>query len=104
MARLIEIDWPQWARSRPGRSLPPPICSSLWMHFAPSCESRGLTYALIYADREHFANLAYLTNFDPRFEEALLIVSHEYTRDFCSPETSAGRTFRSAKQFQPRSG
>jgi hypothetical protein len=29
---------------------------------------------VVYADREHFANLAYLTGYDPRFEEALLIV------------------------------
>lgn len=30
--------------------------------------------ALVYGDREHFANLHFFTNFDPRFEEALLIV------------------------------
>ncbi|MGH2358132.1 MAG: aminopeptidase P family N-terminal domain-containing protein, partial [Candidatus Limnocylindria bacterium] len=29
---------------------------------------------VVYADREHSANLAYLTGFDPRFEEALLVV------------------------------
>jgi len=29
---------------------------------------------VVYADREHFANLAYLTGYDPRFEEALLVV------------------------------
>jgi len=29
---------------------------------------------LVYGDREHFANLAYLTGYDPRFEEALLIL------------------------------
>ncbi len=29
---------------------------------------------VIYGDREHSANLAYLTGFDPRFEEALLVV------------------------------
>jgi hypothetical protein len=29
---------------------------------------------VVYADREHSANLSYLTGFDPRFEEALLIV------------------------------
>lgn len=29
---------------------------------------------VVYADREHAANLAFLTGFDPRFEEALLIV------------------------------
>ena len=34
----------------------------------------GLDALLVYADREHFANLSYLTRFDPRFEEALLIL------------------------------
>jgi len=29
---------------------------------------------VIYADREHFSNVEYFTGFDPRFEEALLIV------------------------------
>ncbi len=29
---------------------------------------------VVYADREHFPNLAYLTGYDPRFEESLLIV------------------------------
>ena len=28
----------------------------------------------MYADREHSANLSYLTGFDPRFEEAVLVV------------------------------
>jgi Xaa-Pro aminopeptidase len=37
-------------------------------------EERGLDYVVIYADREHAANFAYLTGFGPRFEEALLIV------------------------------
>jgi len=29
---------------------------------------------VVYADREHFANLSYLTGYDPRFEESLLIM------------------------------
>ncbi len=33
-----------------------------------------LDFLLVYADREHFANLAYLTDHDPRFEEALLVI------------------------------
>ena len=41
--------------------------------------ARGLTHLVLYADREHFANVAWLTNFDPRFEEALLILSHDNT-------------------------
>ena len=34
----------------------------------------GLDVTIVYADREHFANMAYLTGFEPRFEEALLIL------------------------------
>ena len=36
---------------------------------------RGYDRLVVYADREHSANLSYLTGFDPRFEEAILIVS-----------------------------
>lgn len=32
-----------------------------------------LTHFAVYGDREHFANLLWLTGFDPRFEEALLL-------------------------------
>jgi hypothetical protein len=35
----------------------------------------GLDALVIYADREHFANLSYLTGYDPRFEESLLILA-----------------------------
>ena len=34
----------------------------------------GLTALVVYADREHCANMAYLLDFDPRFEEAQLIL------------------------------
>ena len=34
----------------------------------------GLDTLVIYADREHGANFAYLTGFEPRFEEALLVL------------------------------
>jgi len=36
--------------------------------------ARGYDVLIVYGDREHSANLSYLTGFDPRFEEALLIV------------------------------
>jgi hypothetical protein len=35
---------------------------------------RGLDRLVVYADREHSANISYLTGFDPRFEEAILVV------------------------------
>lgn len=33
-----------------------------------------LSHVLVYADREHFANMEYLIGHDPRFEEALLVI------------------------------
>ncbi|MCL4831664.1 MAG: M24 family metallopeptidase [Caldilineaceae bacterium] len=39
-------------------------------------ESDQIDVVIVYADREHSANLAFLTGFDPRFEEALLIVAN----------------------------
>lgn len=37
----------------------------------------GYDALLIYGDREHAANLAWVSGFDPRFEEALLVIAGE---------------------------
>jgi Creatinase/Prolidase N-terminal domain len=37
-------------------------------------DARGYDHLVVWGDREHSANLAYLSGFDPRFEEALLVV------------------------------
>ena len=37
-------------------------------------QSAGLSHAVVYADREHFANMEYLIGFEPRFEESLFIM------------------------------
>jgi len=34
----------------------------------------GMDWVVVYGDREHFANLTFLTGYDPRFEEALLLI------------------------------
>ena len=34
----------------------------------------GCDWLVIYADREHLANMAFLSGFEPRFEEALLLL------------------------------
>lgn len=41
--------------------------------------SAGLDALVLYADREHTANLTWLTGFDPRFEEALLVIAPDAT-------------------------
>ncbi len=38
-------------------------------------EAAGFDALVVYADREHSANIAYLTGFEPRFEEAMLILA-----------------------------
>jgi Xaa-Pro aminopeptidase len=72
--RLIKIEWPEFGVA----ACPPaPLLSEFEARIAAlraRMEERQLTHVVVYADREHFANLAYLTGFDPRFEEALLIV------------------------------
>ena len=37
-------------------------------------------WVIVYADREHIANMMFLCNFDPRFEEALLVLGPEGKR------------------------
>jgi hypothetical protein len=37
-------------------------------------KKNGFTHIVIYGDREHFANVRFLTGYDPRFEETLLII------------------------------
>ncbi len=39
-----------------------------------AAEIAGLDAVVVFADREHCANIAYLTGFEPRFEEALLVL------------------------------
>jgi hypothetical protein len=36
--------------------------------------ARGIAAFAVYGDREHSANIAYLSGYDPRFEEALLVI------------------------------
>ena len=44
----------------------------------------NITHAIIYGDREHFSNIDYFTGYDPRFEEALLIIDTEETKQLLS--------------------
>jgi hypothetical protein len=72
--RLVEIDWPEFGpASRPEVAPSSEFLRRIEAALA-AMESRGLTHLVVYGDREHFANLAYLTNFDPRYEEALLVL------------------------------
>lgn len=74
MVALTALDWPVYDAPA---FVPGPSADELQGNidlFRHAMRERGLTHALVYADREHFANLHWLTGFDPRFEEAMLIL------------------------------
>jgi hypothetical protein len=75
--KLIEVDWPSSGELERPVALPSSVYLERLSRLRSLMEGSGTDIALIYADREHFANLHYFTNFDPRFEEAMLIVGLE---------------------------
>lgn len=73
MSDLLRIEWPEFGSP----DLPPALnLAELRARFA-AFRAAGAAYDIlvVYGDREHAANLHWLTGFDPRFEEAVLIVS-----------------------------
>lgn len=76
-ATLIDTDWPESGPAlRPAGAGIEEYAQRL-TRTRSAMQSRGLSHLAVSADREHFAALCWLTGFDPRFEEALLIVALE---------------------------
>jgi Xaa-Pro aminopeptidase len=75
MTRLIRIDWPD--NGTP--DLPPALslaeCAARLASLRAAAATQGFDAVVVYGDREHAANLHWLTGFDPRFEEAVLVVT-----------------------------
>jgi len=75
--KLIQIDWPEFG---PSQRPPEPGLGEYKARLQAAraaMDDLNLTHLVVYGDREHFANLAYLTGFDPRFEEAMLIIGRQ---------------------------
>jgi hypothetical protein len=72
--RLATIDLPDFGAPGPEPLIPPETYAARLDRLRTHAADRGLDRVVVYADREHSANLAYLTGFDPRFEEAVLVV------------------------------
>lgn len=73
-ARLAPVALPMLPRPELAPELPPAVYGSRLERLRARMDARGLDQIVLYADREHSANLAWLTGFDPRFEEAILVV------------------------------
>ena len=73
-ARLEPIDLPDFGLPQSMPELPDTIYHGRRERLVERMVERGYDRLVFYADREHAANLAWLSGFDPRFEEALLIL------------------------------
>jgi Xaa-Pro aminopeptidase len=73
-AKLTNVELPDFGMPDSMSQLPPALYAARLQRLRERADVRGYDRLVIYADREHSANMAYLTGFDPRFEEAILIV------------------------------
>ncbi|HET6381366.1 MAG TPA: aminopeptidase P family N-terminal domain-containing protein [candidate division Zixibacteria bacterium] len=72
--RLAEVELPDFGMPDAMPEIPPARYVERLSRLRERAEAAGFDVILVWADREHSANLAYLTGFDPRFEEAILVV------------------------------
>jgi len=73
-ARLSEVDLPDLGRPSVTPEIPPTLYAARLERLRGRMVGAGYDRVVVYADREHSANMAWLTGFDPRFEEAILVV------------------------------
>ena len=74
VARLAEVDLPDFGMPDETPEIPASTYADRLERLRARMDEAGYDRLVVYADREHSANLAYLTGFDPRFEEAVLVV------------------------------
>ena len=73
-ARLAPVSLPDFGMPDAMPEIPAATYTERLERLRERMEARGYDRLVVYADREHSANLSYVTGFDPRFEEALLVV------------------------------
>ena len=78
-ASLKKIDLPEFGEPSVMPTIKPETYAARLARAIARAQSGRLDALVVYGDREHFANLAYLTGYDPRFEEAILIVTPDRT-------------------------
>ena len=72
--RLADVALPDFGMPVTEPLVPASIYADRLERLRAGMESRRYDHIVVWSDREHSANIAYLTGFDPRFEEAVLIV------------------------------
>ncbi|MDP6608121.1 MAG: hypothetical protein QF463_03560 [Vicinamibacterales bacterium] len=74
MNRIASVQVPDFGRSETLPDLPLDEYRARLDAATGRMQRDSLDILIVYADREHSATLAFLTGFDPRFEEALLLL------------------------------
>jgi hypothetical protein len=100
--KLIEARLPDFGVPDERPELTGDIYKRRYDAFLAALRHAGLDAALLYADREHCANLAYLTGFDPRFEEALLVIVPGRTPTIFAGPENLGRAATSAIEVEAK--
>jgi len=72
--RLREVELPDFGMPEASPRIPVAVHEERLAELLRRADAGGYDHVVVYADREHSANLSYLTGFDPRFEEALLVI------------------------------
>ena len=80
MPELATVRLPQSGRAEVLPELPLAVYRSRLETTLARMHELRLDALAVYGDREHSANLAFLTGFDPRFEEALLLLAADGRR------------------------
>jgi hypothetical protein len=73
-ARLAQIGLPDFGMPGSRPEIPEATYAARIERLRLRAEEGGYDRLVVYADREHSAGLFYLTGFDPRFEEAILVL------------------------------
>jgi hypothetical protein len=84
-ARLAAISLPDFGEPVFEPTLPRAVFDGRINRLRGRMDEEGLDAVVIYGDREHAANITWATGYDPRFEEALLVVVRG-----CKPVLFAG--------------
>lgn len=77
---LQQVELPEFGKCQELPIIPPSVFEQRFEATIKQMRHLGYDFLLVFADREHSANLKYLTNLDPRFEEALLLLDTKGNR------------------------
>ena len=100
--QLIDASLPEFGVPATRPELPREIYLARLDALNKARRAAGIDSLLIYADREHSANLAWLTGFDPRFEEALLVLAPGQTPTLMAGPENLGRAQKATIEVEAR--